>query len=125
MNMMRIVFEEEGFSVDSDGRWSIGEESNMLVQHSPPELSLSNRRKTVLIRICGGGRSGKQSISCENAIIAFQIQTYSRLNVVVEKLDPGCRLTSEPEEVIDWLLASDFHIVRTHLHQGLPDIGSK
>jgi hypothetical protein len=78
---------------------------------------LTYSRKEFRIRICGGGSNGKQSIPCDTALLGFRLSQQD-LKVIVDIVNPGQRHLWGPQQTIDWLLASDFHIIRTHLHQG-------
>ena len=76
------------------------------------------RKKKVLVRICGGGKTGNQTKSCEEALLETMHSVFEKVQIVVERMDPGDRIDMGPKKVIDWLLESDYHIISTHLHQG-------
>ena len=79
--------------------------------------NLAYSQKEFRIRICGGGASGKQSIPCDTALVRF-CSSQQDLKVITEIVNPGHRHYWGPAATVDWLLASDFHVIRTHLHQG-------
>jgi len=75
--------------------------------------------KVYLIRICGGGHFGAQSFSLTAALRLFQKKSLG-LTVKIETMHPEDRRKfGNITEIINWLLTSDFHIISTHLHQGI------
>ena len=74
-------------------------------------------RTELLVRVCGGGAHGKQSIPCETAFVRF-VQNNQQVKVTIQVAGPADRHDWGPRKTIDWLLEADFHIVSTHLHQG-------
>lgn len=74
--------------------------------------------RDVLVHVCGGGEFRRQTEPCDSALLRFAISE-PNIKLTVEVFNPSHRHDLGPKGVIDWLLQSDFHIIRTHLHQGI------
>ena len=47
------------------------------------------------------------------ALLETMHSVFEKVEIVVERMDPGDRNDMGPKKVIDWLLESDYHIIRT------------
>jgi len=84
-------------------------------------LSLKFKRKSVLIRVFSGGIAGVQVQPFATAISATLDKHRSHINIIVEYLSTSQLRTERmtPNNLVDWLLASDVHIFLSHAHQSI------
>ena len=85
------------------------------------DMKLTNATRPVreyIVRVCGGGHGGMQSVSIAVALKKFR-QVKKNFNVTMEIMHPEDRRNfGNVSEVITWLQQSDFHVISTHIHQG-------
>ena len=83
--------------------------------------TLKCKRKAVLIRVFSGGMAGVQVQPFITAISATLADHRAHINIMVEYLSTS-QLRSEhmtPNDLVDWLLASDIHYFLSHAHQSI------
>ena len=87
---------------------------------------LSSEVKLVRIRMYCGGYDGYQASNVMSALSDFLRQfpeTFRHRNWVAQleiKYASDIRSDWTPKLLVDWLKEGDFHIITTHVHQGLP-----
>jgi len=83
--------------------------------------ALKFKRKFQLIRVFSGGEAGAQVQPFLSAISATLDKHRTHISIMVEYLSTS-QLRSKhmtPNDLVDWLLASDIHIFLSHAHQSI------
>jgi len=83
--------------------------------------SLKFKCKSLLIRVFSGGMAGVQVQPFLTAISATLAKHRSHINIMVEYLSTSQLRTKHmtPNDLVDWLLASDIHYFLSHAHQSI------
>ena len=88
---------------------------------------MSSPRRLVHIRVYCGGQDGYQAANFMSALSDFLRKfsyTFKRRNwdaqVEIKHATDIKSLAWTPKMLVDWLAGGDFHIITTHVHQGMP-----